>query len=120
MSAGSPVLQRADADVAADARLDPLHRGAETLHSGDAGDVGADGRRTDLVAVDADGAGSLGWAERCGDPPGDVAVGDQLDGGRLAVRARAVEVLADDSRVDAVAPEHLGGALRGQDLEAEL
>ena len=51
---------------------------------------------------------------------GHVPLRDQLDGGGLAVRTRAVEVLADDGRVHAVAPEHVGGALRREDLEAYI
>ena len=47
------LLQRADADLASNHRLDPLNGGAEPLHSGDAGNSLGDGRRADLVPVKA-------------------------------------------------------------------
>ena len=112
-----PVLQAADADLAGRHRLDALHRGAEPLDGGDARDVGEHGRRTDLVAVEAGrAAGGVGRV----DDQVDVAVADELDGGLLALRALALVVLADHGDAHAVAAQHLGGALGGQDLEAPV
>ena len=70
---GGPVLQRAHADVAADACLDALDGGAEPLDGRDAGDVGADGSGPDLVAVDAHRAAAARRAVRGVHDEGDLA-----------------------------------------------
>ena len=50
----------------------------------------------------------------------DLAGGDPLDHGRLAVRAGALPVLAHPGGGDPVAAQHVRGALGGQDLEPEV
>ena len=105
------LLQRADPDVAAHQRLDALHAGGRALHRGDARDAARDRGGADLVAVLA-GADAEGRVEDEVDLAGQDARDD--------VVALAVRVLADDGGVDAVAPEHLGGALGREHLEAEV
>ena len=78
----------------------------------------SDGGGADLVAVER-GEPPLVTVRRVDDQV-DLAVEDELDDGRLAVGPVALAVLADDRRGDAVAPQHLGRALGGEDLEAEV
>ncbi len=101
-------------------RLDALHGGAEPLDRGDARDVGRAPRRCGSRSRRA--RASRRWSTPCGVlmtrsiSPSRIS----CDGGRLAVRALALEVLAHDRGRDAVAAQHLGGALGGEDLEAEV
>jgi hypothetical protein len=86
------LLQGPDADLAADDRLDTLHRGGQTGSGGHAHDAAADGGGTDLVAVEA-GPGLAGAAERRVHDQVHLAFQDPRHHGRLAIGAGAVAVL---------------------------
>src|SRR5699024_3940822 len=100
---------------AADAGLDALDRRRGALHGGHARDVPAHRRRPDLVAV-APGPGvAVGGVEHHVDLTGT----DRVDRTHLPAHTRLLEVFAHLEAGDAVAAQHLGGALGGQHPEPE-